>query len=398
MPYQSFPKKSRFLAIFPFMALFISCKAMERVEVSSQSAPDKLAQLKLEEIKPVSAVPFTQVPLCVYANCNQYTCHTWNDKVFDAFKKRAKETTKGQHYQALLEAKQAMPAQAKELIEKFDLKGELFDWIHGVDLVETKYLKDKRPLTVEDCKAINAAVTRLCMEVENPGDFRTDSSHWAKRTLTFTEQVFQAYFSAHVERIRRNEDPLLHRHGRFLYVANLRHFYEYLITEKKFLASVARFKESYTKDPVIDFEEIEQWVALQKHLPDYKEGMLDGTAWETMMIHYFPEADQINGLLAKALQESMKFSHPIAQAAYIWYSIIAIHPFCEAHKRTGKLLASIILLRNGYLPPVITQEDAERYTHICIEAFDKKDGYIDFIAFCAELIKKTQEQYKKQLP
>ncbi len=25
-------------------------------------------------------------------------------------------------------------------------------------------------------------------------------------------------------------------------------------------------------------------------------------------------------------------------------------------------------------PPVITQEDAERYTHICIDAFDKKDA------------------------
>lgn len=88
---------------------------------------------------------------------------------------------------------------------------------------------------------------------------------------------------------------------------------------------------------------------------------------------------------------------PIEQAAFIWWEIVRIHISSDANKRTGKALASIILLQNGYLPPLITQEDEDLYIDTFINNFDKKDGFENFKQFVVNMIIKTQEHFKGQL-
>ena len=77
----------------------------------------------------------------------------------------------------------------------------------------------------------------------------------------------------------------------------------------------------------------------------------------------------IESRLRQALEHcSSERLHPIEQAAHLWLDLVRIHPFNGAHKRTGKALASFILLKHGYLPPLITEEDVELYTKILIES------------------------------
>ena len=84
--------------------------------------------------------------------------------------------------------------------------------------------------------------------------------------------------------------------------------------------------------------------------------------------------------------------HPIEQAAHLWLDLVRIHPFNGAHKRTGKALASFILSKHGYLPPLITEKDLESYTKILIDSLDPKTGYERFTQFVARLVKRTQLQ------
>ncbi len=98
--------------------------------------------------------------------------------------------------------------------------------------------------------------------------------------------------------------------------------------------------------------------------------------------------------MQKVLEELKYIEHPIARAAYLWFQIVKIHPWHEANKRTGKALASLILLQHGYLPPLITKEDEPRYRQVFLKNFDKPNGHRAFISYIAELIVKTQEKFK----
>ena len=74
--------------------------------------------------------------------------------------------------------------------------------------------------------------------------------------------------------------------------------------------------------------------------------------------------------------------------------LVGIHPWNEANTRTAHALASWILLRAGYLPPVI--KDREEYKRVLMEGFGKEDGYKVFVDYIVSLIEKTQQQFQGQ--
>ena len=110
----------------------------------------------------------------------------------------------------------------------------------------------------------------------------------------------------------------------------------------------------------------EAWESEEREAnPDHREGYIDSGFWIYKRIYAFCSPEEILPNLTEALKDLTTSSlHPIEKAARIWLNIVRIHPFNGAHKRTGKALASRILLEAGYLPPVLTRKDVEEYTNV----------------------------------
>lgn len=73
--------------------------------------------------------------------------------------------------------------------------------------------------------------------------------------------------------------------------------------------------------------------------------------------------------------------NPVEIAAYTWLEVVKIHPFYEANKRTGRLLASIILLQHGITPPLILTKDVDVYISSLLNALitDNNQLFMDFV-------------------
>lgn len=77
--------------------------------------------------------------------------------------------------------------------------------------------------------------------------------------------------------------------------------------------------------------------------------------------------------------------HPVETAARAHYRLVAIHPFADGNGRLARLLMNLILMKEGFVPVVIKNEEREEYYRTLMKA-DKGD-LIDFI----EMIK-TEEK------
>ncbi len=53
--------------------------------------------------------------------------------------------------------------------------------------------------------------------------------------------------------------------------------------------------------------------------------------------------------------------HPVIVASFIHHSLVGIHPFVDGNGRVARLLMNLYLMRHGYPPVVLKQEDRERY-------------------------------------
>jgi hypothetical protein len=347
---------------------------MKTIELSSQEK----VTVDVNDIQPFSTSPLSIVPHYLYENCNQVTRYTWTPEHIKKLKSAVKTITKKK-----LEAKYK---DQQELIKN----AEVYDWIHALNLIETEYLsKDIKAFSLEDLKKINGRITRLV--VGNQGELRDRSIVWRKRDLSVTEEIFIHYYSEHIQ-------DLLHNRDRYLKLDHVTK--ELAIKDLMKWATVLNGPTWKLIDPQtgkigkVDTQEIETWEQEDAVRPNHTAGRMNWLEWEKSRLHIFPLPNEIEPQLKSALKliQDAQF-HPIEAAARIWYEIVRIHPWGEANKRTGRAVASLILLKHGYLPPLITKENASRYQKILLEGFEKEDGHVPFIHFIAELVAKTQQEY-----
>ena len=114
-----------------------------------------------------------------------------------------------------------------------------------------------------------------------------------------------------------------------------------------------------------------------KHLPNHVLQQ-DGS------IHRYTEPlkvpDEIE-FLCKWINENLKSEHAIIVAAIAHYNMVRIHPFDDGNGRGARILMNLILVKKGYPPAVIKNEQRRQY----LDAL--KDGdqgnllsFIDFVA------------------
>lgn len=84
--------------------------------------------------------------------------------------------------------------------------------------------------------------------------------------------------------------------------------------------------------------------------------------------------------------------HPIVRACYLHGEFVKIHPFIDGNGRTARLLLNFELMKYGYPPVVIKNENRAEYYDSLDKAHTTND-YTDFIKIVKELIDESENKY-----
>ncbi len=362
------------------------------------------SEVRVADIQPFGR-PFSKVPQLVFAN-PPYVVRNWTAESFAARRKAAETASKEQITRLVLQQNPHLDKIA--LSEKYLLAAEGYDWIYAMNFIEEHLHKGE--MNVQFVQELNRRLGRLT--IDNSGAFRRQPTKWNRYDLDAAETLFWSYLDRkenHLEFFRHlgdghtrpfceSVDNLLNDKDRYFRVLDRRYISTPSI--KDFFISLnapenVLLDEDTHQPHKIDIFAADYWESQEKQSnPHYKAGYIDRFYWLTSRMYEFCLPRNIIPNLEKTLQNlSTSSLHPIEKAAHVWLDIVRIHPFNGAHKRTGKALASRILLEYGYLPPLLTNDDVAEYTRVLMNSLDPEKGYGLFTQFVARIVKRTQEQY-----
>jgi Fic family protein len=84
--------------------------------------------------------------------------------------------------------------------------------------------------------------------------------------------------------------------------------------------------------------------------------------------------------------------HPVERAALLNIIFVGIHPFIDGNGRTSRLLLNLELMKNGYPPLVIRNENRIKYYNALDKAHTTQDNK-DFIELVIEELSKVLDLY-----
>ena len=84
--------------------------------------------------------------------------------------------------------------------------------------------------------------------------------------------------------------------------------------------------------------------------------------------------------------------HPIIKACYLHGEFVKIHPFIDGNGRTARLLLNFELIKNGYPPVIIKNENRVEYYDSLDEAHTTND-YSNFIKIIISLLNESLDNY-----
>jgi len=87
--------------------------------------------------------------------------------------------------------------------------------------------------------------------------------------------------------------------------------------------------------------------------------------------------------------------HPVVAAAVAHYNMVRIHPFDDGNGRGARILMNLVLLRAGFPPAVIRNEDRLAY----LGAIRQDDGgtFAPFAEMVASAVVATEEEILRDL-
>ena len=368
--------------------------------------------LEVTDIKPFGA-PFTQVPRIVFANPPHRILKLTNESCA-TIRKAAQTVTHEQIRSLVLKQTAAQSLSRNAVLVKHLEAAESYDWIIAMEFIND-HLHD-RTVDVEFVKEINLRLGRLTED--NSGEFRRDGEQWELCQLTSTEKIFSHYINrtpgylhffqelgaskSHSKIFCQSCAGILNNEDRYLRFVENRYVSTQTITElfAAMIQAIPSLLDLETGQPYrIDIHAAEAWELEERETnPSYRAGYIDANYWFDKRMYAFCGPEEVEKLLTEAIRVNSRSSlHPIEQAAQIWLSIIRINPFIDANKRTAKAIATFILLKHGYLPPLLTSDDVAKCTKILKDNLDPRRGYHYFTQYIAGLVKRAQDQYAGQI-
>ena len=156
----------------------------------------------------------------------------------------------------------------------------------------------------------------------------------------------------------------------------------------------------FVEDLVSNIESLSEWNIKNIHALILKE--IDNQnagkyRMENVVIsgakHIPPKHYEINDLMQKLIVEyknDWKEYHPIVRAAILHGEFVKIHPFIDGNGRTSRLLLNFELMKHGYTPIIIKNENRAKYYDALDLAHDTMN-YGPFLNLVSELVIESEK-------
>ncbi len=109
--------------------------------------------------------------------------------------------------------------------------------------------------------------------------------------------------------------------------------------------------------------------------------------------HVPPKHYEIENLMQKLMaeyQNKWKAFHPVVKATLLHGEFVKIHPFIDGNGRTSRLLLNFELMKNGYPPIIIKNEERARYYDV-LDLAHTTMNYEPFIEFVSRMVVESEE-------
>lgn len=109
--------------------------------------------------------------------------------------------------------------------------------------------------------------------------------------------------------------------------------------------------------------------------------------------HLPPKHYEVSYLMQKLISEyqnDWQKYHPVIRATLLHGEFVKIHPFIDGNGRTSRLLLNFELMRNGYTPIIIKNENRSKYYDV-IDLAHTTMNYGLFIKFVSDLVIESEK-------
>lgn len=109
--------------------------------------------------------------------------------------------------------------------------------------------------------------------------------------------------------------------------------------------------------------------------------------------HIPPKYYEIDSLMQKLITEyhnDWTNFHPVVRATLLHGEFVKIHPFIDGNGRTSRLLLNFELMKNGYTPIIIKNENRAKYYEV-IDLAHTTLNYEPFIELVSELVLESEK-------
>jgi Fic family protein len=94
----------------------------------------------------------------------------------------------------------------------------------------------------------------------------------------------------------------------------------------------------------------------------------------------------------KSYHEKWKDLHPIERATLIHCEFARIHPFIDGNGRTARLIMNLELMRSGFVPLIIHNDQRREYFE-ALQHYDDTNDYQPFLSIIEALEEEMLERY-----
>ena len=109
--------------------------------------------------------------------------------------------------------------------------------------------------------------------------------------------------------------------------------------------------------------------------------------------HIPPKHYEVSCLMQKLIaeyQSEWTMYHPVVRATLLHGEFVKIHPFIDGNGRTSRLLLNFELMKNGYVPIIIKNEDRAKYYDV-LDLAHTTMNYGPFINLVSELVIESEK-------
>ncbi len=109
--------------------------------------------------------------------------------------------------------------------------------------------------------------------------------------------------------------------------------------------------------------------------------------------HIPPKHYEVGDLMQKLMaeyQNEWKVFHPVVRATLLHGEFVKIHPFIDGNGRTSRLLLNFELMKNGYTPIIIKNEERAKYYDV-LDLAHTTMNYEPFIKLVSKLVIESEK-------